>query len=654
MKLKKLTFLCHVLLWAANLMFAVEVSAAPNHYSADLQFDLRRVPFSCYGSFLSFQELGSDGKAGSLEGLFLRTVHGNVPQHELLQLKLIQRNQEVPFQIVASPTLLTLKSSAGQAEIVFATPNRVRIRLHNVSLRLDRPGGAAASDNSFATWAEPVDQAGGLARTWDYTASPQDLSLRITSARGALSVENTWNGEASDKVSFTFSPDSEGYADAVVEEFVGTFHGDSEINDLPDYMNRAKRARSSDGDQGSTNGAATTFDEDLANLRRKYGEWLSTMPAVPDDLQDAADLAAYVDWSSVVAARGFLTRPTMLMSKVTMTDVWSWDHCFNAMALASSQPELAWSQFMWVFDSENSDGISPDLLTDRWLLWSFSKPPIHGLTMAYLEQANPAFFSNPVRLKELYPKLVRRTEWYFKYRDWDQDGLPQYNHGNDSGWDNSTVFSTLPPAETPDLAAFLVLQMEELGKIASELKKTDESHAWMRRAKELRQKLLRAFWQDSRFVALHDKDHRVIDSDSLILYLPIVLGRSLPQQVRQQVIRKLKEPGYFLSSHGLSTEPLSSPNYVEDGYWRGPIWAPSTFLIVEGADAAGDHEFANDLRKRFCELVRTSGFAENFGAKSGVALRDPSYTWTASVFLIFAHELESKTRGEFGGMSSGR
>ena len=36
----------------------------------------------------------------------------------------------------------------------------------------------------------------------------------------------------------------------------------------------------------------------------------------------------------------------MYMSKNWMTNIWSWDNCFNAMALVRHQPELAWDQFM--------------------------------------------------------------------------------------------------------------------------------------------------------------------------------------------------------------------------------------------------------------------------------------------------------------------
>jgi len=44
------------------------------------------------------------------------------------------------------------------------------------------------------------------------------------------------------------------------------------------------------------------------------------------------------------------------------------------------------------------------------------------------------------------------------------------------------------------------------------------------------------------------------------------------------------------------------------------------------------------ISRRFCDLCVREGFAENFDALTGQGLCDRAYTWTASVFLILAHE----------------
>jgi glycogen debranching enzyme len=79
--------------------------------------------------------------------------------------------------------------------------------------------------------------------------------------------------------------------------------------------------------------------------------------------------------------------------------------------------------------------------------------------------------------------------------------------------------------------------------------------------------------------------------------------------------------------------------YEPDGYWRGPIWAPSTHIIYDGLRQLGEHDRALEVARRFCETCRTSGLPENFDALTGAPLRDKAYTWTASVFLLLAHDL---------------
>ena len=211
-------------------------------------------------------------------------------------------------------------------------------------------------------------------------------------------------------------------------------------------------------------------------------------------------MAAYVNWSCVVAPEGILTRPTMFMSKNWMDNVWSWDHCFNALALIYKNPALAWDQFMVMVDAQDELGAFPDYFSDSGIVWNFCKPPIHGWTLKRLMERTD--FITRDRLSEVYNPLCRWTEWWFTYRDDDGDGLPQYNHGNDSGWDNSTIFAEVVPVEAPDLVAFLVYQMDVLAQVAHRLDRDDEAQQWADRADELLKKMLTAFWRDDHFVAL--------------------------------------------------------------------------------------------------------------------------------------------------------
>src|SRR3954451_22740072 len=115
--------------------------------------------------------------------------------------------------------------------------------------------------------------------------------------------------------------------------------------------------------------------------------------------------------------------------------------------------------------------------------------------------------------------------------------------------------------------------------------------------------------------------------------MPIVLGERLPHEVREQLAERIAS---HLTPYGLATEHPDSPHYEADGYWRGPIWAPSTVLVEDGLRRAGHTDLADEVSRRFRTLCEKSGFAENFDALTGEGLRDRAYTWTAAGYLLLA------------------
>jgi hypothetical protein len=582
-----------------------KAAEAAGRYTGNMQFDTKKVPFSRYGSYISFSHI--QGSEALAEGLYLRCIHGGISSREVFRLEVLHGRNPVPFKEIATPTLLRLEAETGVVEIAFANPPVVRIRGKGAALRLTMPtplrvfAFAPAYDTAF-----PVERS-----RWEVNSFSQQTKYMLTALQGSLVVDAPWRTAASEHI----------VADFLLDPATGTFEG--AIEEFRNVWHPRQYEQS--------------FDESLRAVKREYEEWLAKMPAVPEEFQPAADLAAYVNWASVVAPEGHLKRPAMLMSKISMTHIWSWDHCFNAMALAYKYPELAWDQLLVILDNQDADGAFPDFLNDRGRIWNFSKPPIHGWALRWMMERTQ--FIDAKKLAEVYEPLCRWTEWYFKYRDYDHDGIPQYNHGNDSGWDNATIFRLRPPVEAPDLSAYLIIQMDVLSDVARTLGKAEESQEWKRRADELLRKLLAHSWRGDRFVAPRSGDHEIMESESLILFLPLLLGDRLPAEVRSKLVAGLKEEARFLTEHGLATEPLRSPQYQPDGYWLGPIWAPSTMLIAEGLAKSGEKALARDLQQKFCRMVARSGMAENFDAVTGAGLRDPAYTWTSSVFLIFAHEL---------------
>jgi glycogen debranching enzyme len=290
-----------------------------------------------------------------------------------------------------------------------------------------------------------------------------------------------------------------------------------------------------------------------------------------------------------------------------------------------------------LFDHQDSHGAIPDSINDRAVVWNWCKPPIHGWTL--LELMKQPALSTPERLKEIYGPLSAWTRWWIEHRDADGDGACDYQHGNDSGWDNSTVYDGGCPVEGADLMAFLEIQAGVLATVADRLGLRDEGAGWRKEGDRIGKVLLDHHWRGDRFVFPRSGDHAIADGDSLINFIPLVLGEKLQAGVRKALINGLTEPGRFVTEWGCATESLKSRFYETNGYWRGPIWAPPMMLICDGLDRAGEKELARDLATRFCRACAKSGSAENFDAKTGDGLCDRAYTWTGSVFLILANRL---------------
>lgn len=561
----------------------------------NLEIDLRTTPFSRRGSYFGVSHLSAS--AGIPDGLYVRTVHGGARTKEIFRLRIDESVNDSRVVTRATPAMLALAAGAGRVECcIDDQSDRLLFRGRGISLILEA---LALSPYDLA-----LDLGGGR---WQYICYGSDINLMIVVHEGTVDLHHEWTGVKSDSLTFRVQPES-GESDFLitVERFETA------------YVPATRRP---------------DFNEVASRSAADFQDWLLRTPDVAPHLEGTRELAAYVNWASVVAPRGHIIRPVMLMSKNWMTNVWAWDHCFNAMALVGDVDAAA-DQFLCIFDYQDETGGLPDCFNDSVVSRNFSKPAVHGWALSWMMER--ATFGREF-YKSAYSALERWTNWWFVNRDYGGAGFPAYNHGNDSGWDNGTIFSRSVPVESPDQIAFLIIQLETLSSLALEIDRAAEAEAWRARASDLLEGLLSEFWIDGRFVARQPRTRAIVECDSLLMFVPIVLGERLPEDVFEALADALLSGG-FLTPFGLATESVASGLYEADGYWRGPIWAPPTLLIVDGLMRGGRRDLAREIALRFCDLASRSGMAENYDAMTGEGLRDRAYTWTASTFLVLASE----------------
>ena len=573
-----------------------------------LNLNHEEIPFSKANSFLKIQAF-SASESGRVQictssKLIFESHNSTFYGHDFYEVALFKQEKEVKYKAVEYPWQLDLISPEGNASFTFADAQTFVFEADGLEVRL-------IPCKAFC-W-KLVDRNGDVVLL-DYSGNchHQHRAGTGTTLSCYESLTSTgYSGEHADKP-YTLS-------------FLGKEKTTGAIR-----FNRF-------GDNWEE------FELDVktsaASVKKEIDEWMQKMPSVSEKYRETTELAWFIMWNCTAPAEGELTRSSILMSKNYMNSVWAWDNCFNALSVAKANPEMAWDQLLLFFDKQAENGMLPDSITSQLAKYGYVKPPIYGWTIMKLIEMLGVDYCLPY-LENVFDNVERLTNWWFEYRDTDDDGMCQYLHGNDSGWDNSTMFDQGYPTEGSDLAAHLTLQMEALAYMAELLGRHDEGVYWKNRSRQQLETLLEQGVKDNRFFSPLDTLNTVQESHSLLNYIPIVLGNRLPKEILEALVSDLSPGGSFLTDYGLATEAITSSKYQEDGYWRGPIWAPSTYLIFDGLVGAGQLELAKVIAERFCDMcVKDPGMYENYNALTGKGLRCPTYSWTAAVYILLAEWL---------------
>jgi hypothetical protein len=565
--------------------------------------DLIKIPFSRADSWLSLAVRDLPSGTAESSALFLRTNHGRpVATRELFQLRVMQDGLPTRVRIEADVGRVRLHSpGGGLIEIALESAETCRVRGFGSELHfLATEGESSPGEPQHPIVTYPTPEG-----VWIVNLRRSYRRYAFGALSGDVAVSHEWSGKTSSGVTVQC------HGSPRWEVRIDGFQSTCMIQD------------------------SAPFDLVTAQAERDFQAFCGPLPTVPAEFDGHRTLAAQIMWFCLKSPLGLLRRRTMLMSLNWMDAVWSWDNLFNAMALMPGHAELAAEQIACITDHQDENGAYPDNISDLFLHYNFAKPPVQGVLFTEARRRWPAWWTEE-RSAWILDTVGRFTRWWLQHRLWGPLGLAYYLHGNDSGWDNTTLLNSGTPLIAPDLNALLIRQCDFLAELAQGLDRRSEADEWRRERERLRTALLKHLWRENQFVGLKMPEGTEVRSRSLIVCLPIVLAGDLPAEVERGLVQAL--PG-FLTEWGLASEHPDSPLYESDGYWRGPIWGASTYLIVLGLRRAGETRLADEIARRYCRLCAHGGFAENFDARSGAPLRDPAYTWTASVFLLLGSEL---------------
>lgn len=552
-----------------------------------MKLDIREIPFSRFGSYFCIS------MEKNSEEVYIRDVHGgDEAPSRLFKLEFLKDGLLKDVEIQATETSLTFRLKDDDncyAEFILPEEDELHIEVKGLELKLT---------DKKVKYDSIMEIEDGM---FEYHIYPKELKLMITRIEGELTVDAPWNIIGNDFIDIWMNN-----GHFVIESYRTVYQ---HKNHLP-------------------------FGEGKKQVEKLYHEWFSKWAKGDDKYLPSIERASYITWSSVVHPHGLLDKYAMYMSKLWMYNIWSWDNGFNALNLAKHHPELAYHQLEIFMDVQDESGAYPDFVNDKYRSFNCIKPPIFALVYEKLMEKHD-YFKDSSRLKKVYESTKQVMSYFEKYRTY-ENRLPHYKHGNDSGWDNASLFHKGMPVEAPDLTSFLIRSYDILVRFAQQLGEMEEAAIFKAKADSLFGLLMNRLYDESGFFGRVGKDAKKIPiRTSLILRLPILIGYRLEKMVLDQLVTDLERE--FETPYGLATESVYSPYYKENGYWLGPIWAPVTYLFIDALRTNGYSGISNRLRDKFLELTLVGGMAENFDPLTGKGLVDTSFTWTSSVFLLL-HE----------------
>ena len=537
--------------------------------------------------------------------LFIGSRRGSVIErgdNMLMRFCPMYQGEKVDYEIHTTAAELILTTAYGDIRCCFPEPDLLYIKGENsLSLRLEKTNGP------HEVMKKRGDKGFVQLSSWIGT-------MLYYPVKGSIEMKADWDYESlsTPLVRGTVLPDECGEFVLAAQESIY----DQKVRDsYPDY------------------------EEGLQAVRADYADFVSRMPKLSGEFAELQKEALYTEWALLVNPSGRMEYPLIFMTGRAMAS--SWQMIQNAVAFKDNIP-LRNAMLLNMLCEQSPLGQFPDFYDDSRSNAQGIKPPIQGWGLRWIRKDHDLFSEMSEKdLLRLYQGYGAWADWFMKYRDEDHDGLPEYEHGDECGFDDSSIFVTTPEAETPDLPAYLILLFEQLGDIAGFLGKTTEQDAWYRRGEEMLSLLISELWDGEMFIARTARTHEPIRSGSLQHYIPFVLGKRLPQEIIDKMTADLLEEGVFLSPYGLASERMDSDQYRIMGMARGFVLPPQHLLILTGMYDAGKEEEAKMIAKRYCLAMKDNGFNMLIDPKEA-GRGSFGCTWPTCVFLILADMIQNK------------
>jgi putative isomerase len=357
--------------------------------------------------------------------------------------------------------------------------------------------------------------------------------------------------------------------------------------------------------------------------------------------------------------------------------VFGWDTFFAALMFGHIDKRLAYANFFAMLEEITPEGMVPNFGSGTGCSRDRSEPQV-GAWCAwklYLQHDDRWF------IEEVFDRLLEWNRWRFANRDGNGDGLLElastpweedhpWNAWKsrqvgekqgamwESGLDNSPMWDDAVFNDEKHclelsyvgLNALMVADCECLEKMAKLLGREVERRELEERRLKLAELINLELWDEGRGIYLNkDWQGKFNPSLSPTHFYPLIAGIADEDRIAR-LAAHLQDPDEFWGEYMLPTVSRDDPAFQEQHYWRGRVWAPTNFLVVEGLRRVGLTEMVSAIVKSGFEMFmrcwkERGVVGENYNAITGEAAEgnaasDRFYHWGALLVYMMLQEFE--------------
>ncbi len=136
----------------------------------------------------------------------------------------------------------------------------------------------------------------------------------------------------------------------------------------------------------------------------------------------------------------------------------------------------------------------------------------------------------------------------------------------------------------------------------------------------------------SQYYSRDHVSHKLIKIPTIATLMPLYAG-CISKERAAALVKHLYSSQSFGTNYPIPSVPASSNWFQPTGYWQGPTWLNTNWLIIDGLKRYGFKDVAEAVSMSSVEMVQAHGCYEYFNPLDGTPAGIPNFSWTASLAI---------------------